>query len=103
MWRRGGGLVVGSGGRFNVSVTGVEGSQEEGKQKGMPLPEGEEGGGGDAARCGGAWPAGRQLQLVWRWERREVGPAWSIGPRLLGKKECWSENGQKNRNLDYEF
>jgi hypothetical protein len=23
--------------------------------------------------------------------------------RLLGKNECWAENGGKNKNLDYEF
>jgi hypothetical protein len=37
------------------------------------------------------------------WERREVGLAWPIEPRLMGKKECRVENGEKNRNLAYEF
>jgi hypothetical protein len=35
-------LGGGSGVCFNVSVTGVEGSLEEGKQRGEMLPEGEE-------------------------------------------------------------
>jgi hypothetical protein len=42
LWRRGGGSTAGSGGCFNVSVTGVEGSREEGKRRGELLPEGEE-------------------------------------------------------------
>jgi hypothetical protein len=37
------------------------------------------------------------------WERREVLLAWPIEPRLTGKKECQVENGEKDRNLDYEF
>jgi hypothetical protein len=40
-WRCGGGSMADSGGRFNVSVTGVEGSREEGKQRGRPLPKGK--------------------------------------------------------------
>jgi hypothetical protein len=37
------------------------------------------------------------------WERREVGLAWPIEPRLMGTKECRVENGEKNRNLACEF
>jgi hypothetical protein len=42
MWRRGGGSIADSGGRFNVSIMKVEESREEGKWRGRPLPEGEE-------------------------------------------------------------
>jgi hypothetical protein len=45
----------------------------------------------------------RWWRMVWRWERREVGPILPIGPRLPGKKECSTENGEKNMNLNYEF
>jgi hypothetical protein len=42
MQRCGGGSVASDGERFNISVTGVEGSQEEGKHRGGSLPKGEE-------------------------------------------------------------
>jgi hypothetical protein len=40
--QRGVGSTADSGGRFDISVTGVEGSREEGKQRVVPLLEGEE-------------------------------------------------------------
>jgi hypothetical protein len=77
---------------FNVSVTRVEGSREEGKQRGGLLLEGE---------------VEEASLLQWsryttQWHARSR-PAWPIGPRLEGIKECWVENGEKNRKLDYEF
>jgi hypothetical protein len=26
-----------------------------------------------------------------------------MGPQVPDKKECWLENGEKNKNLDYKF